>query len=69
VVGHLVIGGLLGLERALAPPTWVQLAIWLPLALVSTLLLLPRIKGALVGLQWALYMHGFGAAPAAGDHT
>jgi uncharacterized protein (DUF983 family) len=69
VVGHLVIGGLLGLERALAPPTWVQLAIWLPLALASSLLLLPRVKGALVGLQWALYMHGFGAAPAAGDHT
>jgi hypothetical protein len=20
---------------------------------------LPRVKGALIGLQWALYMHGF----------
>jgi hypothetical protein len=30
-----------------------------------SLALLPRIKGAVVGLQWALYMHGFGE-PAAG---
>ena len=26
---------------------------------IASLLLLPRVKGALVGLQWALYMHGF----------
>jgi hypothetical protein len=32
-----------------------------------SLALLPRIKGAIVGLQWALYMHGFGEpAPGAG---
>jgi uncharacterized protein (DUF983 family) len=59
IIGHLVVGGTLALERALAPPTWVQLAIWLPLTLLGCLLLLPRVKGALVALQWALYMHGF----------
>jgi len=59
VVGHFVVGGALSLERAFAPPTWVHLAIWLPLTLVASLWLLPRVKGALVGLQWALYMHGF----------
>jgi hypothetical protein len=31
--------------------------------LISTLWLLPRVKGALVGLQWALRMHGFGGVP------
>ena len=36
-----------------------HLAIWLPLTLVMTLALLRPIKGALIGLQWALYMHGF----------
>ena len=33
---------------------------WLPLMLIVSLWLLPRVKGALVGLQWALRMHGFG---------
>lgn len=32
-------------------------------AVVLSLLLLPRIKGAMVGLQWARRMHGFGGAP------
>jgi uncharacterized protein (DUF983 family) len=59
IVGHLIVGGVLALEKALGPPTWVHLAIWLPLTLVASLWLLPRVKGALVGLQWALYMHGF----------
>jgi uncharacterized protein (DUF983 family) len=59
IVGHFIIGGVLALEKALGPPTWVHLAIWLPLTLIASLWLLPRVKGALVGLQWALYMHGF----------
>ncbi|MDP5307204.1 DUF983 domain-containing protein [Paracoccus spongiarum] len=32
-------------------------------AIVLSLLLLPRIKGAMVGLQWARRMHGFGIEP------
>jgi uncharacterized protein (DUF983 family) len=28
---------------------------------VASLLILPRIKGAIVGQQWALCMHGFGS--------
>jgi uncharacterized protein (DUF983 family) len=65
IVGHFVIGGVLTLERSLSPPTWVHLAIWLPLTLIGSLLLLPRVKGALVALEWALYMHGFDPARAA----
>jgi uncharacterized protein (DUF983 family) len=60
VVGHVIVGGVLALERALHPPLWVHAAVWLPLTLLACLLLLPRIKGAIVGLQWALRMHGFG---------
>ncbi len=67
VVGHVVVGGLLTVEQAWAPPTWVQLAIWLPLTLVLSLVLLPVIKGSLVGLQWALRMHGFGSGPDPAD--
>ncbi|HKZ96520.1 MAG TPA: DUF983 domain-containing protein [Hyphomicrobiaceae bacterium] len=60
IVGHFAVGGVLLLEQAFAPPTWVQLAIWMPALLVASLWLLPRVKGALIGLQWALKMHGFG---------
>jgi len=59
IVGHIIVGGALVLEQAYAPPSWVHTAIWVPMALLLSLLLLPRIKGALVGLQWALRMHGF----------
>ncbi|HXE23580.1 MAG TPA: DUF983 domain-containing protein [Roseiarcus sp.] len=39
---------------------WVVM-FWLWVALVASLLILPRAKGAIVGQQWALCMHGFGA--------
>lgn len=60
IVAHVVVGGLLSVEQAFAPPTSVQLAIWLPATVILSLVLLPRIKGMLIGLQWALRMHGFG---------
>ncbi len=37
---------------------WLQLAVYLPLTFLSLALLQP-VKGAVVGLQWALRMHGF----------
>lgn len=63
VVGHLVVGGILAFEMAVAPQAWVHALIWLPLTLALCLVLLPRFKGILVGLQWALRMHGFGTGP------
>lgn len=63
IVGHIILAGVFILEQAAAPPQWVHLALWLPLTIILSLSLLPPIKGALVGLQWANRMHGFG-----GDH-
>ena len=68
IVGHVVVGGLLVVEKKFHPETWVQLAIWLPLTVGLSLWLLPRIKGALIGLQWAWRMHGFGTPVAGIDH-
>lgn len=62
IVGHIVVPLALWLEMALSPSTTVQLAIWLPATALLALGLLPPTKGALIGLQWALRMHGFGAA-------
>lgn len=62
IVGHVVVAGVLLLERNFSPPSWVHMALWLPLTVGLSLWLLSRVKGALVGLQWALRMHGFGGA-------
>ncbi len=64
IVLHFVLSGMLTVEQAYSPATWVQLTIWLPVSLISALWLLPRVKGALIGIQWARQMHGFG-----GDFT
>lgn len=69
IVGHVVIGGLLVVERKYAPDVWIHLTLWLPLTLGLSLWLLPRVKGALIGLQWAARMHGFDPAVAAGTVT
>ncbi|TNE36075.1 MAG: DUF983 domain-containing protein [Alphaproteobacteria bacterium] len=60
IVLHFVLSGLLATEQAYSPATWIQLTIWMPVAVVSALWLLPRVKGALIGIQWARRMHGFG---------
>ncbi|MBA4788559.1 MAG: DUF983 domain-containing protein [Rhizobiales bacterium] len=59
IVGHIVVPLLVLVEEAFRPEVWIHLAIFLPLTLLLSLALLPPIKGALVGLQWALRMHGF----------
>lgn len=62
IVGHIIVGSVLTVEMAFAPPMWLQMIGWPLLALALSLLLLPCIKGALVALQWALRMHGFDQA-------
>ncbi|CAN5269129.1 DUF983 domain-containing protein [soil metagenome] len=59
IVGHIVVPIALWIETDYAPPVALQLATYLPLTLVLSLLLLQPIKGAVVGLQWAFRMHGF----------
>ncbi len=52
VVGHIVVPLMLIADRmgvALA----AQIVIWVPVALALTLLLLPRIKGGIIGLIWS----------------
>ena len=59
IVGHVVVGAFMGAEKMFDLTTWQHLAIWAPLTLVMTIALLQPVKGAVVGLQWALRMHGF----------
>ncbi|MBR1289334.1 DUF983 domain-containing protein [Bradyrhizobium ottawaense] len=62
VVGHLVVPAILAVETAYAPAVWLQLAVWLPVTLFASLALLQPTKGAIVGLQWQVGMHGFEAS-------
>ncbi len=64
IVGHFVVAGIMMVEDYFHPNYWVHLLTWVPLTIGLSLLLLPRVKGALVGLQWALRMHGFGSLDA-----
>ena len=59
IVGHIVVPLALAVEVAFEPPYLVHLALWLPLTLGLALGLLQPIKGAIIGWQWAHYMHGF----------
>jgi len=59
IVGHIVVPTALWIETDYSPPVWLQLAIYLPFTLVASLALLQPVKGAVVGMQWALRMHGF----------
>lgn len=67
IVGHIVVGAFMGVERIYTLSTWQHLAIWAPLTLISTIALLQPVKGAVVGLQWSLRMHGFSGEPDALD--
>src|SRR5215468_10141664 len=60
IVGHIVVPAALLIETDYSPPVGLQLAIYLPLTALLSLALLQPVKGAVVGLQWALRMHGFG---------
>ena len=66
IVGHIVVPFALMIETNYSPPVALQLAVYLPFTFVASLALLQPVKGAVVGLQWALRMHGFDDNPTDG---
>lgn len=64
IVSHLGAPGLLAFYIAWRPSAMTMIWIFGLGSILLSLLLLPRIKGAMVGLQWARRMHGFGATDA-----
>lgn len=60
IVGHILVVGLMHFQSGggtLEP--WVYLLLLAALSVVLPLIMLPSIKGGVVGLQWASHMHGF----------
>jgi uncharacterized protein (DUF983 family) len=58
IVGHIIVPAMLLLEQLHHPATWIHTALWVPLTVGLSLALLPRMKGAVIGVQWALKIKG-----------
>ena len=66
IVGHIVVPTVLWIETNYTTPVWLTFAAYLPFTFFASLALLQPVKGAVVGLQWALRMHGFDDNPTDG---
>lgn len=58
VVGPLTVPVILVLELNFHPALWIAFAIYLPLIVLLTLALLPRCKGFILALMWAMKAEG-----------
>jgi len=67
LLGHIVVPLVLEVEILFSPPYWVHMALWPAVVIGLGLALLQPVKGAIVGLQWVLGMHGFEPAKIARD--
>ena len=65
IVGHIVVAGFMATDLWLTLESWQHLAIWIPITIVLCLVLMQPLKGAVIGMQWALRMHGFGGEESA----
>ncbi|MGI9391040.1 MAG: DUF983 domain-containing protein [Boseongicola sp.] len=64
IVGHIMAPAIIWAFTTFRPDPLVLAITFTVGCVVLSLYLLPRLKGAIVGLQWAKRMHGFGAASA-----
>lgn len=69
IVGHIVVPLAFAVETAFRPDYAIHLLLWLPLIAILSLALLQPVKGAIVGTQWALRMHGFDSQPNVDEHA
>ena len=69
VVGHVVVSAYLIAEQIVTLNSWQHLAIWTPMTVLMALVMIQPTKGAVIGMQWANYMHGFGGEETGADCT
>lgn len=58
IVGHIVVPLALFAEQSYHWPTNTHFAVWLPFTAVLMLMVLPLMKGAVVGIMWRLGISG-----------
>ena len=61
IVGHIMAPLIIWAFTAFRPDPMVLASVFTVGTVALSLFLLPRLKGAIVGLQWAKRLHGFGA--------
>lgn len=64
IAGHLLVPGVLMIEKAYMPPMWLHMVVWLPFFAILCTLLLRPVKGAVVGWMLMLGIDGGGPTPA-----
>lgn len=67
IVGHLMAPLIMWAFIAWRPDPVVLATVFSIGCIAASLYLLPRLKGAIVGYQWAKRMHGFGSPPPVHD--
>lgn len=60
IVGHILGPLMLWAFVEYRPDPWVLVTVFSITSVAMSLYMLPRLKGAVIGLQWAKRMHGFG---------
>lgn len=60
IVGHVLLTAYMLTDHLMPQTLWIQFIVWVPLTILLSFLLIQPIKGGVIGLQWALRMHGFG---------
>ena len=60
IVGHLLVGIMLHMDMVWHVNPMTYMLSMIPAAIILPLIMLPSIKGSIVGLQWATRMYGFG---------
>lgn len=58
VVGHLLVPVILAVERQTSWPNWISMTVWPAIAVGATLAVLPRAKGFLMSMIWAMRAPG-----------
>ncbi|MDF2798531.1 MAG: hypothetical protein K0R85_1275 [Devosia sp.] len=62
IVGHILVGVMMHMDMSYHVNPLTYLYTMVPLGIIMPLAMLPSIKGAVVGLQWANRMYGFDPA-------
>lgn len=63
IVGHILAPALLFTYNVWKPEPWTMATLFSVGTVALSLYLLPRLKGVMIGIQWAKRMHGFGSGP------
>ena len=67
IVGHVVVALFMAAEEMVEWSMWTHLAVWVPVTALMSLVLLQPLKGATIGLQYALKLGGFGGKSEEGE--